>query len=64
LEENIADITSSTLSTKLKKLVAEEIIIREQFDTIPPKVTYSMTKKGKDLKSLISQIESFSKKYY
>jgi DNA-binding HxlR family transcriptional regulator len=56
--DEIEGSTSATISLKLKNLVAEGIVIREQFECIPPKVEYSLTKKGKKFDKLIGEIES------
>jgi DNA-binding HxlR family transcriptional regulator len=64
LQEQIENITSSTLSDRLKKLNIQKIVKREQYQCIPPKVEYSLTKKGKDLKNIVEAIGKFGKKWY
>jgi DNA-binding HxlR family transcriptional regulator len=63
LQEIIDDLTSSTLSDRLKKLTDAGIIERKQYESIPPKVEYSLTDKGRDLSGLIREIETFSEKW-
>lgn len=64
LQNQIDGITGSTLSDRLKKLAQEEIVQRQQYESIPPKVEYSLTEKGYSLKDLLSYIEEFAHKWY
>ena len=45
----LGSITYKTLSTPLKELEADELIIRKEYPQIPPKVEYSLSEKGKSL---------------
>lgn len=63
LQERIADITNSTLSDRLKFLAAEGIVERKQFDSIPPKVEYSLSEKGQALQPLVTEIQKFGNKW-
>lgn len=45
----LGSITYKTLSTQLKELEADELIIRKEYPQIPPKVEYSLSEKGKSL---------------
>ena len=51
--EELQGISSKTLSDTLKDLQAEELIKRESFAEIPPRVEYSLTKDGVDLRKSI-----------
>lgn len=57
-------ISAKMLTQRLRMLENEDIINRKQEDTIPPKVTYSLTKKGKELGGLIDAINSLATKWY
>lgn len=61
LKEIVEGITNSTLSDRLKNLVDSGIIERKQYQCIPPKVEYSLSKKGYELKNLIEELEKFGK---
>lgn len=63
LKASLDNITSSTLSDKLKFLSENQIIIRKQFKCIPPKVEYSLTQKGLDFKKIIKEIERFGQQW-
>jgi len=45
--------TPSTLASMLKELQKEDIISRETFNEIPPRVEYTLTKRGKELRVAI-----------
>lgn len=60
LEEAISDITPTTLSDRLKRLVESNLVGRHQYQCIPPKVEYTLTAQGEKLKGLIDEIEKFS----
>lgn len=49
LRRLIGTITHKTLSTQLKEMEANGLIIRKEFPQIPPKVEYSLSDKGKSL---------------
>lgn len=45
----LSPISFKTLSNTLKELEASDLIIRKEYPQIPPKVEYSLSKKGKTL---------------
>ena len=49
LQRKIGTITYKTLSTELKGLEADGLIIRKEYPQIPPKVEYSLSDKGRSL---------------
>lgn len=49
LKRCIGNISHKTLSLTLKELEADEIIIRKEYPQVPPKVEYSLSKRGKSL---------------
>ncbi|MGD9580962.1 MAG: winged helix-turn-helix transcriptional regulator [Vampirovibrionia bacterium] len=64
LEQSIKGISPRTLSARLKHLEKYGIINRKQFSTIPPKVEYSLTDRGREFKVVIEQISSWVDKWY
>lgn len=50
----IADISFKTLSANLKELERDELIIRKEYHQVPPKVEYSLTKKGETLLPILN----------
>ena len=53
LMKELSGISPKTLSDTLKDLQNEEVIRRESFAEIPPRVEYSLTKDGAQLRSAI-----------
>lgn len=49
IEAAFGDVSSSTLSSRLSELSDAGLLVREQHDTIPPKVEYSLTADGEAL---------------
>ena len=49
LQKQMPKMTHATLSNQLKQLEAEGLIARTVYGDIPPKVEYSLTKRGKSL---------------
>lgn len=45
----IPTVTNKMLSQQLKELVSDGLVDRKDYKTIPPKVEYSITEKGKSL---------------
>ena len=49
MQRKIGTITYKTLSTELKEMEADGLIIRREYPQIPPKVEYSLSEKGRSL---------------
>lgn len=49
LQRLLGTISFKTLSTQLKELEADGLIIRKEYPQIPPKVEYSLSEKGRSL---------------
>ena len=45
-----------TLSTNLKELEKDRLIIRTEYPQIPPKVEYSLSERGKSLMTVLDQL--------
>lgn len=60
LQRNIPDISQKMLATTLKMLEADGLILRVPFPEIPPRVEYSLTKKGESLLPLINNLISWA----
>lgn len=56
LKRCIGNISFKSLSNALKDLEKDNIIIRKEFPQIPPKVEYSLSKKGKTLMPIIDSM--------
>ncbi len=49
LKRAIGTISFKTLSTTLKELEADQLILRKEYPQIPPKVEYRLSNRGKSL---------------
>ena len=49
-------ITDKTLSSNLKELEADRLIVRREYPQIPPKVEYSLSERGKSLMKVLDQL--------
>ena len=56
LKKHLPKITHKMLSSQLKELEKMQLILRKVYNQIPPKVEYSLTKKGKTLLPIIDQM--------
>lgn len=63
LHEAINEITQKTLTVKLKELEAKNIINREVFPEVPPKVVYSLTGAGKRLRPIVEEMYTWGIDY-
>jgi DNA-binding HxlR family transcriptional regulator len=59
LERSLAGISPKTLSERLKYLEAEQIIARDCFAEVPPRVEYSLTEKGRALLPIIETMRDY-----
>jgi DNA-binding HxlR family transcriptional regulator len=63
LHEVISEITQKTLTVKLKELEEKNIIKREVFAQVPPKVVYSLTAIGKELQPVLEEMYKWGISY-
>ena len=56
LKRYIKSISHKTLSSSLKELEKDGLIIREEYPQIPPKVEYSLSEKGQSLMVILDQL--------
>lgn len=63
IKSEIPEITSRTLTCRLKSLTEQGIIDRKQYPVIPPKVEYRLTEVGLGMAKIIKEIEKFGNKF-
>ena len=56
LKRYLKNISDKTLSTNLKELEADHLIVRVEYQQIPPKVEYSLSDIGKSLMVVLDQL--------
>lgn len=64
IRKEMCNITDAVLASTLKELIEDEIIKRKSYDEIPPKVEYSLTKKGKSVVPILQSICQWSDIFY
>ena len=60
LQSEIADMSSSTLSIRLSELEGAGLVRRQVFPEIPPRVEYTLTKEGKDMRKSLFALSKFA----
>jgi DNA-binding HxlR family transcriptional regulator len=63
LQASLCDTSSRTLTKKLKVLLAEGMVARTEFKEKPPRVQYSLTKKGRQLEKITRAMRIYGEKY-
>lgn len=56
MQKYIGTISFKTLSSTLKQLEADRLIIRKEYPQIPPKVEYSLSERGKSLMPILDRM--------
>jgi len=59
IKRQIPDISEKVLIDKLKVLIAYDIIIRKNFNEVPPKVSYRLSKTGLEALKIVEDLECF-----
>jgi DNA-binding HxlR family transcriptional regulator len=63
LELMLGGISPRTLSDRLDTLIQEGIIQKNQYCKHPPRYRYQLTDKGKDLRTILTQMARWGEKY-
>jgi DNA-binding HxlR family transcriptional regulator len=63
LERSLIGISPKTLSERLKRLEEADVVERQCFAEVPPRVEYSLTEKGFALLPVIDQMRNFGKRW-
>ncbi|ERI91913.1 HTH-type transcriptional activator HxlR family protein [Clostridiales bacterium oral taxon 876 str. F0540] len=64
IRKEMTDITDAVLAATLKNLISDNIVRREQYNEIPPKVEYSLTDKGESVIPILQSICKWSGAYH
>lgn len=64
IKKSIGDITHKMLSTKLRELEDDDLIIRTEYPQIPPKVEYSLSIKGQSLMPVLDSLCKWGNEHY
>ena len=63
LMKSVVGIYDKVLAKNLRELEQDGIINRKVYAVVPPKVEYSLTEKGQELKQILKEMEKFGLKY-
>lgn len=63
LKNRIGNITNTMLAGSLKELEQDGIVLREQFNEIPPHVEYSLSESGKELYPVFYEMALWGSRY-
>lgn len=56
LKKSVKGITHKMLSSQLKELEANDIIVRKEYSQVPPKVEYFLSEKGVSLMPILKEM--------
>lgn len=63
LKKYIGSISYKTLSSTLKELERDDLVHREEYPQIPPKVEYSLTERGQSLIPILDNLCEWGDKH-
>lgn len=63
LNRSVVGISAKVLTQNLKDLENDGIVSRKVYSVVPPKVEYSLTEKGQELKRVLDMMKQFGLKY-
>ena len=63
LRKHIGDATAKMLTQQLRELEAHDLIHREVYPVVPPKVEYSLTPLGKSLLPILTSMRDWGAEY-
>lgn len=64
IRKEMYNITDAVLAATLKDLIADGMVDRKSYDEIPPRVEYSLTKKGGSVVPILQSICQWADIYY
>lgn len=59
LQANLPGLTSKVLTERLKKLESFDLLTREVFAEVPPRVEYTLTPRGTELTALLANLITY-----
>lgn len=64
IKSRIDNITDAVLAASLKVPISSQMIVRQSYDEIPPKIEYSLSEKGRSIIHIFEMISKWGEKYY
>ena len=63
MKKKLDNISNVMLSKTLKELEQDRILIRHQYNEVPPHVDYTLTEKGKNVIPALIMLSEWAQKY-
>lgn len=60
LQRRLGAVTHRTLSKTLKEMEAAGLVARKDYGTIPPRVDYALTERGRSLQPVLAAMEQWA----
>jgi DNA-binding HxlR family transcriptional regulator len=64
LKRRLGAISTKTLTERLRRLEAEGWVTRDYEPTVPPKVTYAITKRVLELHGVMTELDRIAERWY
>jgi len=61
---SVSTISRKMLTTTLREMEADGLVLREEFKELPPKVIYSLTERGKELIPIMMKLVEWDYKHF
>ena len=56
IRKEMLNITDAVLAATVKELIHDDLVVRRQYNEIPPRVEYALTEKGKSVVPILQSI--------
>ncbi len=63
LKKSIGNVSQKVLTSNLRSMEEDGLVIRKVYAEVPPRVEYSLTKTGLSLKSVLTSLADWGNKY-
>lgn len=63
LQRRVGDVTQRSLTKQLRELEADNLVHREVYPVVPPKVEYSLTEKGLSLAPVLDALQAWGENH-
>ncbi len=63
LKRKIPKITQKMLTQQLRELESDGLVLRKVYAVVPPKVEYSLTEKGRQLRPILDAMQTWGKQH-
>ena len=63
LARRVGNVTQRSLTKQLREMEADGIVHRKVYAVVPPRVDYSLTDKGQQLRGVVEALHAWGQKY-